>query len=143
MDKNDLFSAHNSQVYNNFLVHWKYIKREKITGTKKGENKWKYFYKDNKSSKNKPGIVDKIKDVVGYDERGEYENTKKKLDSARINSDNAKTKLDDAIRKYDSAKTHKKITESVVKNSAKKVAEAKKAYESDPPEKRSSNKEKA
>ena len=142
MDKNDLISAHNNQVYNNFLVHWKYIKREKITGAKKGENKWKYFYKDNKSSKNKPGIVDKIKDVVGYDERDEYENTKKKLDTARINSDNAKTKLDDAIRKYDSAKTHKKITESVVKNSAKKVAEAKKAYESDPPEKRSSTKEK-
>ena len=143
MDKNDLISTHNNRVYDNFLVHWKYIKREKITGAKKGDNKWKYFYKDDKFSKNKPGIVDKIKDVVGYDERNEYENAQKKLDTARTNSDKAKKKLDDSIQKYDSAKKHKKSTESAVKDAAKMVDKARKAYESDPPGKRSSAKEKA
>lgn len=143
MDKKDLISTHNNRVYDNFLIHWKYIKREKIIGTKKGENKWKYFYKDDKSSKNKPGIIDKIKDVVGYDERDEYENTQKKLDTARTNSDRAKKKLDDSIQKYDSVKNHKKSTESAVKDAAKMVDKARKAYESDPPGKRSSAKEKA
>ena len=30
MDKKDLISSHHSNVYGNFLMHWKYIKREKV-----------------------------------------------------------------------------------------------------------------
>lgn len=103
MDKNDLMSTHNNRVYDNFLVHWKYVKREKITGAKKGENKWKYFYKDDKSSKNKVGIVDKIKDVLGYDEKETYEKSKTKLDEARANAKKAKEMMDKASDELDVA----------------------------------------
>ena len=40
MDKKDLISSHRSNIYDNFLMHWKYIKREKVG------DKWKYTYKD-------------------------------------------------------------------------------------------------
>lgn len=55
MNKDDLSSAHYSKVYDNFLMHWKYIKREKIQGAKKGENQWRYYYKEdtNQDSKSK------------------------------------------------------------------------------------------
>lgn len=40
MDKKDLTTLHHSRVYDNFLMHWKYIKREKVG------DKWRYTYKD-------------------------------------------------------------------------------------------------
>lgn len=40
MDEKDLTTLHHSRVYDNFLMHWKYIKREKVG------DKWKYTYKD-------------------------------------------------------------------------------------------------
>ena len=40
MDEKDLTTLHHSRVYDNFLMHWKYIKREKVG------DKWQYTYKD-------------------------------------------------------------------------------------------------
>ena len=40
MDEKDLTTLHHSRVYDNFLMHWKYIKREKVG------DKWRYTYKD-------------------------------------------------------------------------------------------------
>ena len=44
MDDNNLMQRHNSRIYDNFLMHWKYIKREKVG------DKWKYTYKDDKKA---------------------------------------------------------------------------------------------
>lgn len=44
MDSRKITDIHNRRVYDNFLVHWKYVKREKIAGAKKGEKQWKYYY---------------------------------------------------------------------------------------------------
>ena len=56
MDKKDLISSHRSNVYDNFLMHWKYIKREKVG------DKWKYTYKDDlKNASN--AATDKIKNA--------------------------------------------------------------------------------
>lgn len=48
MSEETLTDTHRSDIYSNFLIHWKYIKREKIVGAKKGEKQWRYFYKDEK-----------------------------------------------------------------------------------------------
>ena len=40
MDEKDLTTLYHSRVYDNFLMHWKYIKREKVG------DKWQYTYKD-------------------------------------------------------------------------------------------------
>ena len=40
MDEKDLATLYHSRVYDNFLMHWKYIKREKVG------DKWQYTYKD-------------------------------------------------------------------------------------------------
>ena len=42
MDDRTLMDSHRSNIYSNFLMHWKYIKREKVG------DKWKYFYDDGK-----------------------------------------------------------------------------------------------
>ena len=46
MDKKDLTPSYRSKVYDNFLMHWKYVKREKVG------DKWKYYYDDNKARAN-------------------------------------------------------------------------------------------
>ena len=40
MDEKDLTTLYHSRVYDNFLMHWKYVKREKVG------DKWRYTYKD-------------------------------------------------------------------------------------------------
>ncbi len=44
MDDKNLTERHNSRIYDNFLMHWKYIKREKVG------DKWKYYYDDGKKT---------------------------------------------------------------------------------------------
>ena len=39
----NLTKSYHSRIYDNFLMHWKYIKREKVNG------KWKYTYEDDNS----------------------------------------------------------------------------------------------
>lgn len=56
MDEKDLTTLHHSRVYDNFLMHWKYIKREKVG------DKWKYTYKDNLKNASS-AVTDKIKNV--------------------------------------------------------------------------------
>ena len=53
MDDKNLKQRHNSRIYDNFLMHWKYTKREKIG------DKWKYYYDDDAARKNgsNPGKV--------------------------------------------------------------------------------------
>ena len=57
MDKKDLISSHHSNVYGNFLMHWKYIKREKVG------DKWKYTYKDDAVDKARTNLG---KSVINY-----------------------------------------------------------------------------
>ena len=44
MNDKTLMDSHRSNIYSNFLMHWKYIKREKVG------DKWKYTYKDDKKT---------------------------------------------------------------------------------------------
>lgn len=44
MDNKTLMDSHRSNIYSNFLMHWKYIKREKVG------DKWKYYYDDGKKT---------------------------------------------------------------------------------------------
>lgn len=47
------------------LQHWKYKSKKKING------KWRYYYNTNKNEK--PGMMARIKDRLGFDEKEEYE----------------------------------------------------------------------
>ena len=58
MDDKNLTQRHNSRVYENFLMHWKYIKREKVG------DKWKYTYKDDNVGKAQKKPTD-VKSSVG------------------------------------------------------------------------------
>ena len=44
VDDKNLTQRYNSRIYDNFLMHWKYVKREKVG------DKWKYYYDDGKKT---------------------------------------------------------------------------------------------
>ena len=72
------------------LMHFKYIKREKVNG------KWVYTYPDgSKSSK----VGDRVKDVLGYDERA---------------------RLGEAIRKYNHASSNAKRYDEIQSDPTRK-----------------------
>lgn len=59
-DKN-LTQRHNSRVYDNFLMHWGYVKREKING------KWRYWYENPKTGKtvgDKPSNDERVANLL-------------------------------------------------------------------------------
>ena len=58
VDDKNLTQRHNSRIYDNFLMHWKYIKREKVG------DKWKYTYKDDNVGKAQKKPTD-VKSSVG------------------------------------------------------------------------------
>ena len=62
-DKN-LTQNYHSQIYDNFLMHWKYIKREKVNG------KWKYYYDDGEKTKG-----------AAYEAKAAAERAKQQLDT--------------------------------------------------------------
>ena len=113
MDKKDLISSHHSNVYGNFLMHWKYIKREKVG------DKWKYTYKDDAVDKARTNLG---KSVINYkkavatenklkaDKTHDGELSKANLDmsDARIEAyqatRNAKRAVEKARKEYDAAK---------------------------------------
>ena len=113
MDKKDLISSHHSNVYGNFLMHWKYIKREKVG------DKWKYTYKDDAVDKARTNLE---KSVINYkkavatenklkaDKTHDGELSKANLDmsDARIEAyqatRNAKRAVEKARKEYDAAK---------------------------------------
>ena len=113
MDKKDLISSHRSNVYGNFLMHWKYIKREKIG------DKWKYTYKDDAvtDARTKLGksVIDYKKAVatenkLKADKTHDGELSKANLDmaDARVEAwqatNNAKRAVEKARKEYDAAK---------------------------------------
>ena len=119
-------------------MHWKYVKREKIVGAKKGENKWKYFYKNNKTGNNTKSIIDKAKDALGFDEKDNLTNAKKNLDDAsnrmnqihRTATTPAKTRQEDRAREV----AKEKLPESIEKwqEAGKAYVSAKKEYQNTP-----------
>ena len=113
MDKKDLISSHHSNVYDNFLMHWKYIKREKVG------DKWKYTYKDDAvtDARTKLGksVIDYKKAVatenkLKADKTHDGELSKANLDmaDARVEAwqatNNAKREVEKARKEYDAAK---------------------------------------
>lgn len=128
MDKKSLRSSHSSNIYDNFLVHWKYIKREKIAGAKKGESQWKYFYKDDTTADNKAGIVDKVKDKLGFDEKEAYEKSKAQVEAARANVAKAQEKVTEAQRKNAEAQQTAKNAKSQLDTAKEKLDQARDAY---------------
>ena len=113
MDKKDLISSHRSNVYGNFLMHWKYIKREKVG------DKWKYTYKDDAvtdaRSKFGKSVIDYKKAVatenkLKADKTHDGELSKANLDmaDARVEAwqatNNAKRAVEKARKEYDAAK---------------------------------------
>lgn len=113
MDKKDLISSHRSNVYGNFLMHWKYIKREKVG------DKWKYTYKDDAvtdaRSKFGKSVIDYKKAIatenkLKADKTNDGELSKANLDmaDARVEAwqatNNAKRAVEKARKEYDTAK---------------------------------------
>ena len=112
MDKKDLISSHRSNVYDNFLMHWKYIKREKVG------DKWKYTYKDDvvTNAKSKLG-----KSVIDYKKAVATEN-KLKADKPKVN---------EAFTTESLNKSDAKVNAQLATNAAKRAVEkARKEYDS-------------
>ena len=113
MDKKDLISSHRSNVYDNFLMHWKYIKREKVG------DKWKYTYKDDAvtDARTKLGksVIDYKKAVATENKLkadkthdGEFSKANLDMADARVEAwqatHNAKRAVEKARKEYDAAK---------------------------------------
>lgn len=113
MDKKDLISSHRSNVYDNFLMHWKYIKREKVG------DKWKYTYKDDAvtDARTKLGksVIDYKKAVATENKLkadkthdGELSKTNLDMADARVEAwqatNNAKRAVEKARKEYDAVK---------------------------------------
>lgn len=121
-DKN-LMQRHNSRIYDNFLMHWGYVKREKING------KWRYWYENPKTGKtigDKPSNDERIanllkngKWIIGdnyYDSKFNKIETKKEQkslsDKAKSMVNTAKDKLGvDEREAYTEAKLKSKIAD--------------------------------
>ena len=61
MDDKNLTQRHSSRVYENFLMHWGYVKREKING------KWRYWYENPKTGKtigDKPSNDERVANLL-------------------------------------------------------------------------------
>lgn len=103
MDSRKITDVHNSKVYDNFLIHWKYIKREKIPGAKKGEKQWKYWYKDDEKRSNsaKETAQNTLDDLI---------------DGVKKKSEKSKTILDNA------AKSAKAMIENASSSTTKQTA---------------------
>lgn len=86
MDDKNLKQRHNSRIYGNFLMHWKYKYKKKVNG------KWRYFYdvgpagfdvggngpgRDGEIDSNVQSYT-KFQDIIGKDEKDAYTRTLKK-----------------------------------------------------------------
>lgn len=157
MDSKKITSTYHRNVYDNFLIHWKYVKREKVNG------KWKYYYKtdeerehdakeavqetlgnfvaaikpktENKERSQNPNakvvkgsIIDKVKDMLGYDEKADYEKQEAKLEKARAVTAKSKERLDKAQNKYSEATSELEQKKSDLDAAMKNEKRAEKAY---------------
>lgn len=164
----DLKHSHHGRIYDNFLMHYKYVKREKIAGAKKGENQWKYYYKDDdertnsakesvqntlsnqiaataqkieeaaeKTNAHNPNknvgvrgtFIDKIKDLLGYDEKADYERKSAKLDNVQEAMAKSKERLDKAHGEYADATSELENKKSALEDAEQKEKKAQKAYD--------------
>lgn len=75
------FKQHRSNIYNNYLMHWKYIKREKVNG------KYRYIYKDDE--------FDAAKQQVQA-VQNEYSMLKKKVEDAEKKVNDSWKKVEEA-----------------------------------------------
>ena len=111
MDKKDLISSHRSNVYDNFLMHWKYIKREKVG------DKWKYTYKDDAVTDARTKLG---KSVIDYKKAVATEN-KFKADKPKVN---------EALTTESLNKSDAKVNAQLAMNAAKRAVEkARKEYD--------------
>ena len=91
MDEKDLTTLHHSRVYDNFLMHWKYIKREKVG------DKWQYTYKnDLKTATN--AATAKIKNAPKAASAKIAANTEKVKNSITAMIGQQKTKVEEAVK---------------------------------------------
>lgn len=91
MDEKDLTTLHHSRVYDNFLMHWKYIKREKVG------DKWQYTYKDDlKTAAN--AATAKVKNVPKAASAKIAANTEKVKNSITSMIGQQKTNAKEAIK---------------------------------------------
>ena len=122
--------------HDNYLIHWKYVRRERIVGAKKGQNQWRYFYKEgptNSSSvavKTKNSFGSTLKDKVSSGKKF-IESTMDSLDkkvSSLVTSEtryNGKvvtpaTEVDDVAQKEAQERLAQTIKEKLLKNTEKK-----------------------
>lgn len=111
MDKKDLISSHRSNIYDNFLMHWKYIKREKVG------DKWKYTYKDDAVTDARTKLG---KSVIDYKKAVATEN-KLKADKPKVN---------EALTTESLNKSDAKVNAQLATNAAKRAVEkARKEYD--------------
>ena len=91
MDEKDLATLHHSRVYDNFLMHWKYIKREKVG------DKWQYTYKDDLKTATNAATA-KIKNVPKAASAKIAANTEKVKNSITAMIGQQKTKVEEAVK---------------------------------------------
>ena len=105
MDNKNLTQSHNSRVYENFLMHWKYIKREKVG------DKWKYYYDDG----TKTG-------AAAYEAKSAAERVRSKLDTVNSTIDIKNKAILDRNKKIVDAKMEQK---ALVDKNRQRIAEGK------------------
>ena len=91
MDEKDLTTLHHSRVYDNFLMHWKYIKREKVG------DKWQYTYKDDLKTATNAATA-KIKNAPKAAAAKVAENTEKVKNNIAAMIGQQKTKVEEAVK---------------------------------------------
>ena len=110
MDEKDLTTLHHSRVYDNFLMHWKYIKREKVG------DKWQYTYKDDlKTAAN--AATAKIKNAPKAASAKIADNTEKVKNSITAIIGQQKTNAKEAVKA--APKKVAAATDKVVQKSTK------------------------
>ena len=91
MDEKDLTTLHHSRVYDNFLMHWKYIKREKVG------DKWQYTYKDDLKTATNAATA-KIKNAPKAASAKIAANTEKVKNSSAAVIGQQQTKVEEAVK---------------------------------------------
>ena len=91
MDEKDLTTLHHSRVYDNFPMHWKYIKREKVG------DKWQYTYKDDLKTATNAATA-KIKNAPKVASAKIAANTEKVKNSITAMIGQQKTKVEEAVK---------------------------------------------
>lgn len=110
MNEKDLTTLHHSRVYDNFLMHWKYIKREKVG------DKWQYTYKDDlKTAAN--AATAKIKNAPKAASAKIADNTEKVKNSITAMIGQQKTNAKEAVKA--APKKVAAATDKVVQKSTK------------------------